>query len=156
MDAFLQLHEEADEELLHRICGIFDTNGFDLASDLVGIFPRAAMMMHSCRNNTRATFAYVPRFAYRTSNDEKQTKTSVPPLRRPGHHAMTLYAAEKIPRGSPITYSYCSPLMPTSLRRLMLFTGKLFSCECLRCKDKTEMGTMASAWTCQVTSSQVS
>ena len=63
-------------------------------------------------------------------------------------HQMTLYARCPIPTGSVIYYSYCSPLLPTNLRRLMLYTGKKFSCECQRCQDPEEMGSNVSAWLC--------
>ena len=53
---------ELDPETVQRICGIFDTNCFNLISlvdsgsggaDLGGIFPTAAMLMHSCIKNTK-------------------------------------------------------------------------------------------------------
>lgn len=54
------LHDLADRDLVQKICGIFDTNSFDLVGseaevNLAGIFPSAAMMMHSCIKNTRIT-----------------------------------------------------------------------------------------------------
>ena len=54
--------QEAHDGMLQNLCGIFDTNCFELcpsgAGDtLSGIFPAAAMMMHSCYKNTRLTFS---------------------------------------------------------------------------------------------------
>ena len=52
---------ELDKDTVERICGIFDTNAFNLTSlkdgggtvDLTGLFPSAAMLMHSCIKNTK-------------------------------------------------------------------------------------------------------
>ena len=54
--------QEANSEMIQTLCGIFDTNCFELcpsgAGDTIsGIFPAAAMMMHSCYKNTRLTFS---------------------------------------------------------------------------------------------------
>ena len=54
------LHDLAERDLLQKICGIFDTNSFDLTAsdaqvDVAGVFPESAMMMHSCIKNTRIT-----------------------------------------------------------------------------------------------------
>ena len=48
--------------MIQSLCGIFDTNCFELcpsgAGDTIsGIFPAAAMMMHSCYKNSRLTFS---------------------------------------------------------------------------------------------------
>ena len=51
---------EADAEFVHKICGICDTNSFNLSgpdgAEIMGLFPGASMMMHSCIKNTRLTF----------------------------------------------------------------------------------------------------
>ena len=58
----LHLHTtDCDRDWFQRVCGIFDTNAFDLSAwggrvDVTGVFPNAAMMMHSCIKNTRTTF----------------------------------------------------------------------------------------------------
>ena len=62
-----RLHDSLDRDTVQRICGIFDTNAFDLMSghdgggavDITGVFPAAAMLMHSCVKNTRIVFEYV-------------------------------------------------------------------------------------------------
>ena len=61
---------------------------------------------------------------------------------------MCIYAREAIPAGDPILHCYTPVLNPTNIRRLMLFTGKHFSCECARCKDPTEMDSFSSALLC--------
>lgn len=59
----LQMYRQLDlcSDTVQNICGIVDTNGFELAvpnSDTIvtGLFPEASMMMHSCYKNTRLTF----------------------------------------------------------------------------------------------------
>ena len=54
--------QEAHDEMVQNLCGIFDTNCFELcpsgAGDAIsGVFPTAAMMMHCCYKNTRLTFS---------------------------------------------------------------------------------------------------
>lgn len=65
MDNFVKLLtryklSDVTEDLIQDICGIFDTNAFDISGignlSLSGLFPEAAMMMHSCYKNTRITF----------------------------------------------------------------------------------------------------
>eukprot|EP00094_Tigriopus_californicus_P008742 TCALIF_08427-PA protein Name:"Similar to msta Protein msta, isoform A (Drosophila melanogaster)" AED:0.15 eAED:0.15 QI:0/0.4/0.16/0.83/0.6/0.66/6/115/489 len=128
-----RLHEAGNRQLVQKICGIFDTNSFDLAiqdgaKGITGVYLNAAMMMHSCVKNTRIVFRYL------FSSQE---------------HIMTIYARETIHKGDPIYHSYTPILAPTTLRRTLLFVGKNFSCECRRCTDPTEMGSLASAWLCQ-------
>ncbi|XP_059088622.1 SET domain-containing protein SmydA-8-like [Tigriopus californicus] len=123
-----RLHEAGNRQLVQKICGIFDTNSFDLAiqdgaKGITGVYLNAAMMMHSCVKNTRIVFSQ--------------------------EHIMTIYARETIHKGDPIYHSYTPILAPTTLRRTLLFVGKNFSCECRRCTDPTEMGSLASAWLCQ-------
>ena len=77
--------QEANVEMLQNLCGIFDTNCFELcpsgAGDTIsGIFPSAAMMMHSCYKNSRLTF----------SDD----------------HFITILARTNIKRGDPIYHTY--------------------------------------------------
>merc|ERR1719312_2094307 len=119
--------QEAHEDMMQNLCGIFDTNCFELcpsgAGDtLSGIFPSAAMMMHSCYKNTRLTF----------SDD----------------HVLTIIARTKIRKGDPIYHTYARTFNTTTIRRIGLFSGKHFGCECVRCKDPTELQSFASAILC--------
>ena len=91
---FVNMNEAGDRNWVQTICGICDTNSFDLGN-AIGLFPEASMMMHSCIKNTRATFD--------AGND----------------HQMTLYAREAIGKGQRIYYSYSRLLLPTSLRSEM-------------------------------------
>ena len=51
---------------------------------------------------------------------------------------MTIYARESIQSGSALYHSYAKLFLPTNFRRLMLYTGKHFSCECR--SDKPQNG----------------
>jgi len=120
--------QEAHEDMVQNLCGIFDTNCFELcpsgAGDtLSGIFPSAAMMMHSCYKNTRLTF----------SDD----------------HVLTIIARSNIKKGDPIYHTYARTFNTTTIRRIGLFSGKHFGCECVRCKDPTELKSYASALLCR-------
>ena len=49
------------EDNVQAICGIFDTNSFDLSVqdgkvNVTAVFGEASMMMHSCYKNTRLTY----------------------------------------------------------------------------------------------------
>jgi len=120
--------QEAHEDMLQNLCGIFDTNCFELcpsgAGDtLSGIFPSAAMMMHSCYKNSRLTF----------SDD----------------HVLTIIARTNIKKGDPIYHTYARTFNTTTIRRIGLFSGKHFGCECVRCKDPTELKSYASTVLCK-------
>ncbi|XP_023349079.1 uncharacterized protein LOC111717856 [Eurytemora carolleeae] len=80
------------------------------------------MMMHSCIKNTRLTF----------SDD----------------HVLTILCRTKVKKGDKIYHSYARTFTPTNIRRIGLFSGKHFSCECIRCKDPSELQTFLSAFTC--------
>ena len=67
---------------------------------------------------------------------------------------MTIYARDVIKKGEPIYHSYARSFTTTTLRRVMLFSGKHFGCECLRCVDPKELGSYCSALLCQKCPSQ--
>ena len=119
--------QEAHEDMIQNLCGIFDTNCFEICPSNAGdtlsaIFPNAAMMMHSCYKNTRLTF----------SDD----------------HVLTIIARTGIKKGEPIYHTYAHTFKTTTIRRIGLFSGKHFGCECVRCKDPTELKTFTSAMLC--------
>jgi len=119
--------QEAHDDMLQTLCGIFDTNCFELcpsgAGDTIsGVFPSAAMMMHSCYKNSRLTF----------SDD----------------HVITILARTDIKKGDPIYHTYARTFNSTTIRRIGLFQGKHFGCECVRCKDPTEFNSFSSAVLC--------
>jgi len=117
-----------NEESVQTICGIFDTNSFELGvkggkSLITGVYPQASMMMHSCLKNTRLTFGQ--------------------------DLSMTILARDHIKKGETIYHGYARSFNTTTMRRVMLFSGKHFGCECVRCLDPTEMGSFCSALLCQ-------
>ena len=62
---------------------------------------------------------------------------------------MTILARDHIKAGEPIYHGYARSFNTTTMRRVMLFSGKHFGCECVRCTDPTEMGSYCSALLCQ-------
>ena len=50
-----RLKDEFSEEEIHIACGVMDVNGFEIRIEngpsIVGVFPTAAMMAHSCISN---------------------------------------------------------------------------------------------------------
>ena len=62
---------------------------------------------------------------------------------------MTILARDEIKAGEPIYHGYARSFNTTTMRRVMLFSGKHFGCECVRCTDPTEMGSYCSALICQ-------
>ena len=62
---------------------------------------------------------------------------------------MTILARDVIKAGEPIYHGYARSFNTTTMRRVMLFSGKHFGCECVRCTDPTEMGSFCSALICQ-------
>ena len=58
---------------------------------------------------------------------------------------MTMRATMRIGKGQDIHHAYTEPLDPLLVRRSLLQVGKFFRCDCPRCSDPTELGTMTSA-----------
>ncbi|XP_058819012.1 SET domain-containing protein SmydA-8-like [Topomyia yanbarensis] len=122
----LGLRDIQEEEIL-QLCGILDTNSYEIRVPEQGIKIRAlfevgAMMSHSCRPNTKHYF------------DEKLN--------------MVLVAAVDIPKNDVISVSYSQPLQPTIQRRYIIKLAKCFECSCERCQDPTEFQTFASSIDC--------
>ncbi len=61
---------------------------------------------------------------------------------------MTMRAVTKIAKGADIHHAYTEPLDPILVRRSLLQVGKFFRCDCPRCNDPAELGTMTSAVKC--------
>lgn len=122
--------EPCEPEIIERIIGIFRTNSVKWEDKSKGVChpighalcPIFSMMCHSCVNNTRYT----------------QTSTG----------EMIVRAAKKISKGEEITTQYRGPNTGNILRRQDFPTNWLFSCQCERCTDPTELGTMASTMRC--------
>jgi len=111
------LPNEEQMELMRRICGVFNTNSFEVVVtgdrkstvSLRGLYPMGALQNHCCIPNTRHHF-----------DDQQRLHVS---------------AAMPIATGDEFTMSYTDLLWDTSHRRQFLKATKLFSCECRRCAD---------------------
>ncbi|XP_076048780.1 uncharacterized protein LOC143029760 [Oratosquilla oratoria] len=117
---------EEDPEMVHRVCGIWDTNAFEVEVGHGGtgraLYPLAALINHSCRANCQQWFTHDGTFVLR--------------------------AVEDIKKDQILTTSYTEPLWSTQLRQDHLRLSKYFTCLCERCVDPTEMGTFLGSLTC--------
>lgn len=118
---------EFQSEDIQTVCGILDTNCFDIRfRDRVsfrGLYPTASLMNHECVANTRHVF---------TPNDWR----------------IKVFATKDIPTGEQISANYSQSLWNTPSRRLHLNLTKHFWCSCRRCADPFELGTSLSALKC--------
>lgn len=119
-------------ELLHRVCGIIDTNALEIrlseGAELLALYPKVYLLEHSCIPNTKHTFNL-------KSKDGNLYK-------------ITLKVVVPIAKGEHIATMYSHALWGTQARRQHLKDTKYFNCKCLRCSDPTEMGTYLSALKC--------
>ncbi|XP_017866302.1 PREDICTED: protein msta [Drosophila arizonae] len=118
---------EIDEELLQRMLGIADINGFEIrapesGSSMRGVYLRAGLFAHSCVPNVVAAI------------DEQ--------------HRIKLYANRSIAAGEILYNCYTNIMLGTDERRQILKIGKCFDCQCVRCLDPTELGTHMSSFVC--------
>lgn len=115
----VNLPNEEQIELMKRICGVFNTNSFEVAvvssrdkdhtMSLRGLYPMGALQNHCCVPNSRHHF----------DNQQRLHVSAVLP----------------IAAGEEITMSYTDLLWDTSSRRQFLKITKRFSCNCNRCSD---------------------
>ncbi|KAH8355014.1 hypothetical protein KR093_004016 [Drosophila rubida] len=121
------LLSDYEPELLHRLCGIIETNYMviELATgvELSGLFRQACMMEHACQPNCYFQFdAATQRIAVRAGCDIK--------------------------KGDHLKITYTNILWGTQMRQHHLRMTKHFSCRCPRCEDPTEYGSYVSAMLC--------
>lgn len=120
-------------ELLHRICGIIDTNALEIrlpqGSELNALYNDTCKMEHSCIPNTKHTFALTPK-------DRKD------------FCKITVKAVVPIVKDYHISTMYSHALWGTQARRQHLKDTKFFACKCPRCSDPSELGTFLSAMKC--------
>nr|XP_012227831.1 PREDICTED: protein msta, isoform B-like [Linepithema humile] len=124
------LPSEEQMEVMRRICGVFNTNSFEVVVlkdedhivSLRGLYPTGALQNHCCVPNTRHHF-----------DDQQRLHVS---------------AALPIAVGEEITMSYTDLLWDTSSRRQFLKATKHFFCDCNRCSDPTEFGSRLGALFC--------
>ena len=118
---------DADEDLLHRLCGVLDVNAFSLRprpghGRRRGLFARASMLNHACVSNTQLSL---------------------------DGDVMLVRAAVPLTAGAEVTASYVSALEPTARRQNYLWHGKYFRCRCARCRDPSELGTHYGSHRCR-------
>ena len=94
------------------------------AHNLAGLYPRVALLNHSCVPNCRLIF----RSDYRL-----QVRASV-----------------KLKKGDTLYISYTPPFYSVISRNNILSRGKQFTCTCPRCCDPTELDTCLSSLRCGV------
>jgi len=115
-----------EEEIIKILC-ILDTNTFQVLSagsghNLSGLYPRVALLNHSCIPNSRLIFR--------------------------SEYNMQVRASVDIKKGSSIFISYTPPFFSLLARMNILQRGKQFICRCERCSDPTELGTFLSSIKC--------
>ncbi|CAH0694740.1 unnamed protein product [Spodoptera exigua] len=124
---------EITAELLHRICGIIDTNALEIrlpqGSELNALYAETYKMEHSCVPNTKHTFNL-------SAKDRKDL------------YKITIKAVVPIVKDHHISTMYSHALWGTQARRQHLKDTKYFACKCPRCSDPTELGTYLSAMRC--------
>ncbi|XP_068222686.1 SET domain-containing protein SmydA-8-like [Palaemon carinicauda] len=121
-----QLGLDVDSSLVHHICGVLDTNSYEISIDKSSraraVFTLTSMLNHSCRPNTQRWYI-----------DGK----------------MIIRAATDITKGTPVTTTYTQTLWGTASRLAHLSTCKMFTCVCDRCSDPTELGSHLSSISCK-------
>ncbi|XP_038222646.1 SET domain-containing protein SmydA-8 [Zerene cesonia] len=124
---------EISKELLHRMCGVIDTNALEIrlpeGCELNVLYAQTSIMEHSCIPNTKHTFTV---YTKDKNNLYNITVKAVVPILK-GEHVATMYS---------------HALWGTQARRQHLRDTKYFSCKCPRCSDPTELGTYLSAMKC--------
>lgn len=124
---------EISTQLLHRICGIIDTNALAIrlteGSELFALYANTCLMEHSCVPSTKHIF----NLSDKDENNIYNTRIKVVIPLAKGDHLSTMYS---------------HALWGTQARRQHLKDTKFFSCKCQRCSDPTELGTYLSAMKC--------
>ncbi|XP_020707730.2 SET domain-containing protein SmydA-8-like [Athalia rosae] len=121
--------EKNEEEFMARVCSVMDTNACETAAfvgksvtSLRGLYPMIALQNHSCRPNTRHYY-----------NSEQ---------------ILYVLATVPIKKGDEITMTYTDLFWDTKLRRGHLAATKHFFCNCSRCADPLENGSLLGALRC--------
>ncbi|CAG9784232.1 unnamed protein product [Diatraea saccharalis] len=125
---YFHIPEEATQ-LLTLACCALDTNAFQIATaygkkevSMRGLYPVSGLMNHNCVPNTRYSYN--------------------------GDNQMTVKAVKPIRAGAEIFTCYTGTLWGTPSRRMYLYKTKHFLCQCDRCADPTERGTLLAALKC--------
>ncbi|XP_045108111.1 SET domain-containing protein SmydA-8-like [Portunus trituberculatus] len=121
-----QLGVTNDPALAHRVCAVWDTNGFEVplawGNRVVGLFPVSSLLTHDCRANTQQWFT--------------------------AEGVVVVRAVTRVAAGDVLTTCYTDPQWATLLRQDHLRISKQFTCTCARCRDPTELGTFLGSPCC--------
>lgn len=121
---FFKREEWSEEEIL-KVTGILQINGHEIPLSeppYVAVYDYGSLVEHSCYPNVTKSISDKGELIFWTVNPIK--------------------------KGTNLSICYSDALWGTSSRQNHLQQTKLFKCECVRCKDVTEMGTMYSAIKC--------
>ncbi|XP_059225220.1 SET domain-containing protein SmydA-8 [Stomoxys calcitrans] len=122
----LQMAESINEDLLQKICSIWDVNSHEIRAPdtaaMRGLYVNVSLLAHHCCPN-----------ANQAIDDQ---------------YRMKVYANRDIGKDEMVTNSYTNLLLGTEERREFLREGKYFHCTCERCEDPTELGTHMSSFVC--------
>lgn len=116
----------SEEEIL-QIAGIVQINGHEVPltdPPYVAIYYYASLIEHSCKPNLTKSFM--------TNGD------------------VMFWAPELIRKGTHLSICYSDALWGTTNRQSHLMQTKMFKCECCRCTDVTELGTLYDGMKCNV------
>jgi len=122
----LGLGERFSAEHIQKVCGILDTNCFEVKWDrgvARGIYCHIAFINHSCVPNCRKYFD--------------------------AQRVLHILSSEALDSGQELHISYTNPLFCTTMRQAILNQTKCFKCDCLRCQDPKEFGSNLSALKCK-------
>ncbi|XP_068618077.1 SET domain-containing protein SmydA-8 [Battus philenor] len=124
---------EVSKDLIHKICGIIDTNALEIrlpdGSELQALYANTCILEHSCIPNTKHTF-----------NHSTEDKSDL--------YRITVKVVVPVMKDQHITTMYSHALWGTQARRQHLKDTKYFSCKCPRCSDPSELGTFVSTMKC--------
>jgi hypothetical protein len=95
---------------------------------LLGAYPLAAMINHSCCPNSVKVFGRIPNITTSLNGDNNSSNAT-----STDREVMIVHANTNIPKGTEITWSYLPPSTPYSIRHEALMTKYGFTCQCHRC-----------------------
>ncbi|XP_044738650.1 SET domain-containing protein SmydA-8-like [Chrysoperla carnea] len=123
---FFKLEKEFTEDEILKVAGIVQVNGHEVPLTEpahIAIYEACSMLEHDCRANCCKSFS--------STGD------------------VLVIAGQDIKADEHISICYVDPLWGTANRRHFLLETKYFKCNCARCNDPTEFGTMFNAIKCK-------